>query len=152
MTHEPQSNAAFILCRLALFPKVQSHQEQYRRSHDDDERHPTKRLGYLYHGASPSRLILDGPWRRETAATLGGGKPSSSMRALIRPQHHFTLSIPKLYSFPLTLRVAESSRGRAHHCLAQPMPTTCQRLGEPQSQGAHIPAPRIHPSHAPKTL
>ena len=31
-------------------------------------------------GASPSRLILDGPWRREAAAALGhGGKPRSQV-------------------------------------------------------------------------
>ena len=42
--------------------------------------------------------------------------------------------------------------GRAHHRLAQPLPKACQGLGEPQSQGAGILAPRINPPHAPKTL
>ena len=32
------------------------------------------------------------------------------------------------------------------------MPQACQGLGEPQSQGACIPASRLNPSHAPKTL
>src|SRR6266513_1613127 len=41
---------------------------------------------------------------------------------------------------------------RAHHCLAQPMSKACQGLGEPQSQGAGVLAPRINPPHAPKTL
>ena len=32
------------------------------------------------------------------------------------------------------------------------LPKACQGLGEPQSQGAGILAPRINPPHAPKTL
>jgi len=41
---------------------------------------------------------------------------------------------------------------RAHHCLAQSLQKACQRLGEPQSQGACFLAPRLNPPHAPKTL
>src|SRR5207245_7669211 len=41
---------------------------------------------------------------------------------------------------------------RAHLCLAQPLPKACQGLGEPQSQGARFPAPRLNSPHAPKTL
>jgi hypothetical protein len=43
-------------------------------------------------------------------------------------------------------------RRRAYPCLAQPLPQTRQGLGEPQSQGARVLAPRINPPHAPKTL
>src|SRR6476660_9533971 len=41
---------------------------------------------------------------------------------------------------------------RAHHCMAQPMSKARQRLGEPQSQGARLLAPRLNPPHAAKTL
>jgi len=36
--------------------------------------------------------------------------------------------------------------------LAQPLPKSRQGLGEPQPQGAGVPAPRLNPPHAPKTL
>ena len=42
--------------------------------------------------------------------------------------------------------------GCAHHCLIQALSKSCQGLGEPQSQGACILAPRINPPHAAKTL
>ena len=34
----------------------------------------------------------------------------------------------------------------------RPLPTTGQGLGMPQSQGARLPAPRLHPPHAAKTM
>jgi site-specific DNA recombinase len=42
--------------------------------------------------------------------------------------------------------------GRTHHRLAQPLPQARQGLGEPQSQGPRLLAPRFHPSHAQKTM
>jgi transposase len=41
---------------------------------------------------------------------------------------------------------------RTHHCVAQLLPKARQGLGEPQSQGAGFPAPRLNPPHASKTL
>ena len=41
---------------------------------------------------------------------------------------------------------------RAYHCLAQSLPQACQGLGEPQSQGAGILAPRLNSPHAAKTM
>jgi site-specific DNA recombinase len=38
--------------------------------------------------------------------------------------------------------------GGAHACLAQSLPKARQGLGEPQSKGACIPAPRLNSAHA----
>ena len=48
--------------------------------------------------------------------------------------------------------LAQALDRRAHDCVAQPLPKACQGLGEPQSQGARVLAPRFNPPHAPKTL
>src|SRR3954466_6384325 len=36
--------------------------------------------------------------------------------------------------------------------MAQPMPSAGEGLGRPEPQGARIPAPRVHPPHAPKAM
>ena len=41
---------------------------------------------------------------------------------------------------------------RTHLRLARPLPTTGQGLGMSQPQGARLPAPRLHPPHAAKTM
>ena len=41
---------------------------------------------------------------------------------------------------------------RTHLRLARPLPKTGQGLGMPQPQGARLPAPRLHPPHAAKTM
>ena len=37
---------------------------------------------------------------------------------------------------------------RAHACLAQSLPKARQGLGEPQSESARVPAPRLNSAHA----
>ena len=47
---------------------------------------------------------------------------------------------------------AQALDRRTHLRLARPLPTTGQGLGMPQPQGARLPAPRLHPPHAAKTM
>src|SRR5271154_3916824 len=42
--------------------------------------------------------------------------------------------------------------GRTHAGLAQQMPQTGQGLGEPQPEGARLPAPRLNQTHGQKAL
>ena len=49
-------------------------------------------------------------------------------------------------------RTAQALDRRTHLRLARPLPTTGQGLGMPQPQGPRLPAPRLHPPHAAKTM
>ena len=49
-------------------------------------------------------------------------------------------------------RTAQALDRRTHLRLARPLPTTGQGLGMSQPQGPRLPAPRLHPPHAAKTM
>ena len=49
-------------------------------------------------------------------------------------------------------RSAQALDRRTHPRLAWPLPQTRQGLGMPQSQGAGLPPPRLHPPHAAKAM
>jgi hypothetical protein len=49
-------------------------------------------------------------------------------------------------------RTAQALDRRTHLRLARPLSTTGQGLGMPQPQGPRLPAPRLHPPRAAKTM
>src|SRR5208337_1252588 len=49
-------------------------------------------------------------------------------------------------------RAAQALGRRTHAGLARPLPKAGQGLGMPQSQGARLPLPCLHPAHAAKTM
>jgi hypothetical protein len=66
---------------------------------------------------------------------------------------HVTVEIVKRVGSSHRLhRAAQALDRRTHLRLARPLPTTGQGLGMPQPQGARLPAPRLHPLHAAKTM
>jgi hypothetical protein len=83
----------------------------------------------------------------------GGYQGPESQSAMKRILVRLTIEIVKRSGQATGfIRAAQTLDRRTHIRLARPLPTTGQGLGMPQSQGARLPPPRLHPPHAPKTM
>ena len=95
-------------------------------------------------GAFPflTRLFADGGYRgRQFQAAIGRTLARVKVEIVKRSdQAKAFVVLPKRWIGERILR------------LARPLPTVGQGLGMPQPQGARLPAPRLHPPHAAKTM
>jgi hypothetical protein len=82
----------------------------------------------------------------------GGYQVPEFQSAMKRILAHHRRNRQKVRSSHRLRRAAQPLDRRSHLRLARPLPTTGQGLGMPQTQSARLPAPRLHPPHAAKTM